>query len=61
MGVGGKTGRQWWGADGRKGEVVECRWVRGWWSADGDRGRGEVTKQEDEQWNEVCYTNEGGC
>ena len=35
------------------GEVmVECRW---------GQGEGEVTKQEDEQWNEVCYTNEGGC
>ena len=28
-----------------------------WWSVDRDGGRGEMTKQEDEKGNEVCYTN----
>ena len=38
--------------------VVGCngRRVR-WWSVDRDGGRGEMTKQEDEKGNEVCYTN----
>ena len=44
----GERVRWWWRGDGGG--------VR-WWSVDRDGGRGEMTTQEDEKGNEVCYTN----